>query len=273
MEEFIKDETLFARGKDKGQVDSRLKEASGLVESFKNPKCFWSINDSGNSAEVFLIDSTAKIKLVCNFQGIKNRDWEDIAIGAGPKKGIKYLHVAEIGDNNSQYDFKYLYRFEEPSLKNGPTQTITKLETLVIKMPDEKRDTETLMIDPSTNDLYIISKREEKVRVYLQKFPYADTLKPAKVLDLPFNWVTSGSISRDGREVLIKSYFAVFYWKRTNEKSLLELLKKSPRLLPYDIEPQGEAICFANDGSGFFTLSETRGVAPLAQLKFYKRLK
>ncbi|HCW08581.1 MAG TPA: PE-PGRS family protein, partial [Cytophagales bacterium] len=35
----------------------------------------------------------------------------------------------------------------------------------------------------------------------------------------------------------------------------------------------GEAICFAYDNSGFYTISETRIAQPLAQLKFYKRLK
>jgi len=96
----------------------------------------------------------------------------DVAIGPGAKRNKKYVYVAEIGDNNAQYDFKYLYRFEEPSIKDGAEQIIKNVETLVIKMPDGKRDTETLMIDPSTNDIYIISKREEKVHLYLQKYPY-----------------------------------------------------------------------------------------------------
>ena len=266
------DEKIFAKARDLGQIEQRLVEASGLVASFQNPGCLWAINDSDNPAEVFLIDSTAQTRMVCKLQGINNRDWEDIAIGPGPKQGKKYVYVAEIGDNNAKYDFKYLYRFEEPSVKNGAEQTITNVETLVIKIPDGKRDTEALMIDPTTNDLYIVSKREEKVRVYLQKYPYPkDTLKLSQVLELPFNWVTAGSISLDGREVLIKNYPTIYYWKRTNEKSLVELLAKSPKEIPYDPEPQGEAICFANDKSGFYTISETREGKPLAQLKFYKR--
>ncbi|GHM98588.1 hypothetical protein WSM22_00780 [Cytophagales bacterium WSM2-2] len=271
-QDFVKDDKRFAGAKEKGAIEQRLVEASGLVASFQNPGCLWALNDSGNPAEVFLIDNTAKTKMVCKLSGIVNRDWEDIAVGPGPKKEKKYIYVAEIGDNNAAYDFKYLYRFEEPSLKNGKEQTITNIETLVIKMPDGKRDTETLMIDPSNNDLYLVSKREEKVNVYLQKYPYPkDTLKPVKVLSLPFNWVTAGSISLDGKEVLIKNYPSIYYWKKTNEKSLVELLAKEPVELPYTPEPQGEAICFTNDKSGFYTISETRLGKPLAQLKFYKR--
>src|SRR5258708_8985666 len=265
-------EKLFNKAKDQGQIEQRLVEASGLVASFLNPGCLWVINDSDNPAEVFLIDSTARTKLVCKLQGINNRDWEDIAIGSGPKPGKKYVYVAEIGDNNAKYDFKYLYRFEEPSIKNGAEQTITNVETLIVKLPDGKRDTEALMIDPTNNDLYIVSKREEKARVYLQKYPYPkDTLRPVQVLELPFNWVTAGSISQDGKEVLIKNYPTIYYWKRTTEKTLAELLAKDPKQIPYDPEPQGEAICFTNDKSGFYTMSETREGKPLAQLKFYRR--
>ncbi len=265
-------ENLFDKAKDKGQVEKRLEEASGLAPSFINLGCLWSINDSDNPAEVFLIDSTAKTKMVCKLKGIANRDWEDIATGPGPKPGKKYVYVAEIGDNQAIYDFKYLYRFEEPSLKNGSEQEITNVETLIIKMPDGKRDSEAPLIDPTTKDLYIISKREEKSRVYLQKFPYPkDTLRPTKVLEFPFNWVTCGAISQNGREVFIKNYSHIYYWHLTNEKSLVDLMTKVPVEIPYVPEVQGESMCLTPDDSGFYTISETRDGMPLSQLKFYKR--
>jgi hypothetical protein len=269
---YVVNENLFDKAKSKGQLERRLEEASGLAASFKNPGDLWVINDSDNPAELFLIDSTAKTKMVCKLKGIENRDWEDIAIGLGPKPGKKYVYVGEIGDNDARYQFKYLYRFEEPSLKNGAAQTISGVETLVIKMPDGKRDTEALLIDPSSNDLYIISKREEKSRVYLQKYPYPkDTLRPIKVLEFPFNWVTCGAISQNGREVFVKNYSNIYYWKRTNEKSLVELMAKNPVEILYTPEPQGEAMCLTPDDSGFYTISETREGKPLAKLKFYKR--
>src|SRR5882724_7777911 len=93
-QDFIVNDKLFAKGKDKGQIEKRLVEASGLVASYQNVGCLWSLNDSGNSAEVFLIDSTGKTKLVCKLEGVKNRDWEDIAMGPGPKPGKRYVYVA-----------------------------------------------------------------------------------------------------------------------------------------------------------------------------------
>jgi hypothetical protein len=143
-------------------------------------------------------------------------------------------------------------------------------DTLVIHLPDGKRDAETLMIDPANNDLYIVSKREKKVQVYLQHFPYPDTLRPAKVLKIPFTRIVAGSISPNAQEVLMKDYENIYYWKRSGEKSLTQLLAKDPIELSYKPEVQGESICWNNDASGFYTLSESHE-GKMAQLKFYKR--
>jgi hypothetical protein len=261
----------FSKAINKGIIDVRLVEASGLVESVANPHCFWSLNDGGNPAEVFLIDTLAKIKMVCKLS-VKNRDWEDIAIGDGPIAGKKYIYVADIGDNLAVHKYKYIYRFEEPTIDGNKERAITAFDTLVIKLPGEKRDTETLMIDPTNSDLYVVSKREKKVHVYLQQFPYPDTLRPKKVLTLPFTLIVAGSISQNAQEVLLKNYGNVYYWKRSGEKALPELLAKPPIELPYDPEVQGESVCWSNDGAGYYTLSESHE-GKIAQLKFYKRLK
>ncbi|HEV8513695.1 MAG TPA: hypothetical protein VGQ59_10480 [Cyclobacteriaceae bacterium] len=261
----------FTKGVNKGIIDVRLEEASGLVESIANPGYLWSLNDGGNPAEVFLIDTLAKIKLVCKLN-VKNRDWEDIALGAGPIKGKKYIYVADIGDNLGVHDYKYIYRFEEPPLTNVAEQTISVFDTLVIKLPGKNRDTETIMIDPTNNDFYIVSKREKHVHVYLQHFPYPDTLRPEEVLKIPFTRIVAGSISHDSQEVLLKDYENIYYWKRSGEKTLIELLAKDPIELPYKPEEQGESICWNNNASGYYTLSESHE-GKIAQLKFYKRLK
>jgi len=265
------DGKLFSKGINKGIIDVRLVEASGLVESQVNPGYLWSLNDGGNPSEVYLIDTLAKIKLVCKLN-VKNRDWEDIALGAGPIEGRKYVYVADIGDNLGIHDYKYIYRFEEPSLAKGAQQAISNVDALVLKLPGENRDSETIMIDPTNNDFYIISKREKQVHVYLQHFPYPDTLRPVQVLKIPFTRIVSGSISHDAQEVLLKDYENIYYWKRSGEKSLTELLAKDPIELPYKPEVQGESICWNNDGSGYYTLSESHE-GKMARLKFYKRNK
>jgi hypothetical protein len=262
-------EGLFTNGEPLGKVSKRLEEASGLAASVNNPGYFWTINDSGNPAEVFLIDDHASIKLVCRLTKATNRDWEEIRVSADSDKN--YLYVADIGDNRAEYDLKFIYRFEEPVLTKTKNVTIEDIDTLIIKMPDGKRDTESVMIDPLTHDLYILSKREDSVGLYLSRYPFSkDTLVLDKVLKMPFHNIVSGDISSDGREVLLKTYDEIYYWKKSEIENISELLTKEPIELPYTREKQGEAITWARDGSGFYTLSESPK-DDWARLMFYKR--
>ena len=249
---------LFTEGHPLGRVDQRLKEASGLVASANNPGLLWTLNDSGNPAEVFLIDDHGRIQLVCKLDDIQNRDWEDIAIGAGPEKGKNYLYVADIGDNQARFDFKYIYRFEEPLWTKEKEQVITRIDTLVIRMPDGPRDAETLLIDPLNYDLFIISKREQAVGLYHAPFPFErDTLLLNKVSTLPMTQIVAGSMSTDGQELLLKDYDNIYYWKRSDKESLVQVLARKPIELSYEREQQGEAISWSLDATAFYTLSES----------------
>ncbi len=208
-------------------------------------------------------------------KGIEVADAEDIAIGPGPEDGVDYIYLGDIGDNFAQRDTKYIYRFPEPVWKEedqGKTITIDKVESISFDYPDGARDAETLMSDPVTGDLYIVSKRESRVHLY--HFPYPqDTeqkIEPELMGNLPLGSIVAGDISLEGNEVLLKSYDQVFYWKKEGGENLYELIRSNPVVLPYEREPQGEAITFATDQTGYFTLSEEVAIFP-AVLYFYKR--
>lgn len=260
----------FEWGKSMGvNRNHKLEEASGLVASSRNPGMLWSHNDSGNPPEIFLIDSAAVTKKIFTLSGIRNRDWEDIARGPGPVDSVSYLYVGDIGDNQSHHNKKYIYRFPEPSL-DDPTE-ILKVDTLTVTLEDGALDTEALMIDPVTKNLYLVSKREKNVRVYEIAYPFGKgTLLGKKVCTLPVETITGGDISPDGMEVLLKNYEKIFYWKKTGDETLIQLLMTPPTELPYHPEPQGEGIAWALNGSGFYTLSEN-AKGERAKLYFYKR--
>ena len=79
--------------------------------------------------------------------------------------------------------------------------------------------------------------------------------------------MVAGDISQNGQQVLLKSYTKVYYWKRTSSaEPIWQTLQRSPSILPYTLEPQGEAIGFTIDGAGYYTVSE--GVH--AKLYYYK---
>lgn len=252
--------------------NSKLKEISGGAASANHPGLFWLHNDSGNPSEIYLVDQDLQIRATCALP-VENRDWEDIAIGPGPEVGINYIYLAEIGDNISQYPTKYIYRFREPFWDSTSQELqVPKLDTISFRLEGKNKDTETLLIDPATNDLYVISKRDEPVWLYQLKFPYpTDTITQAKKIhSLPFKQIVAGDVSADGKQVLLKNYEHVYYWNNEKGVSIPQLLKTPPFEVPYEIEPQGETIMWARDQTGFYTLSE-KNLGKDSYLYSYKR--
>lgn len=277
-------EPHFAERQDRGLIEYEpLTEASGMVASRKNADVLWIHNDSGQKNTVFAVDSHGKHLGVYVLGGIHNRDWEDIAIGPGPEEGQQYLYIGDIGDNWARHDLKYIYRVPEPDVTADQTPaeiTLTNVATITLRYPDGKRDAETLLIDPTTKDLYIISKRETKVRVYRASYPQSTTapITLEHMATLALNehdsrsaWLTGGEISPSGQEILLKSYIGIHYWSRVPEQPVHEALMTEPVLLPYLPEPQGEAVCWKADEGGYYTVSEERDNIP-AHLYFYPRV-
>lgn len=253
------DSKVFLAPKQLAQLtDKKLEEVSGLAASKANPGLLWTLNDSGNPAIVYLVDEALKIRLSVKLKGIKNRDWEDIAVGPGPDGSKRYVYVADIGDNNARHAYKYIYRFEEPVLHNDISQiTITSFDTIVFRLEGEVKDTEAILVHPTTKNIYLVSKRERPVHLYELEVSASvvDTLVARDIGSLPLTQIVAADFSADGEEVLMKNYDNIYYWKLEG-RSLAEAMKDKPALLKYTEEPQGEAITFSLDGSGFYTLSE-----------------
>lgn len=266
------DSTIFLKGQALVEINSTLKEISGLAASAQNKDMLWTHNDSGNDAEIFLVDQKMNIRLTCKLKGITNRDWEDITVGPGPEPGKSYVYVGDIGDNLEIFRYKHVYRFEEPVLKTGNNViTISTFETITFELPDGSKDTEAMLIDPVTKDLYLISKNEIPSYLYQLKYPYSanDTTMAVKVTAIPFRKIVAADFSADGKEVIIKNYDNVYYW-RMNNQPLATVLKEKPYIVEYQKEPQGEAITFSRNNSGFFTASE-KVKGEKSYLYFYRR--
>jgi hypothetical protein len=294
-------DSFFEAGVVQGELHTKeLREASGLAASVGNPDLLWVHNDGGDKARIFLIDKHANFLSTVWLADIKHRDWEDMAIGPGPEEGKNYVYVGDIGDNDAKHKYKFIYRLEEPvaDWSKTPDTTVTNIKTIKFQMPDGSRDAESMMIDPVTRDIFIISKREQKVNLYRLPYPQSTTEEMTAELVLSklefnqfeekitsekngekltngyhaayYNQVVSCDISPDGSEVLVKSYSSVYYWKREKNERIADVIKRIPFRLPYSPEPQGEAIAFDVKGAGYFTLNEELGKNP-QQLIFYKR--
>lgn len=247
-------------------ISAELSELSGLFISKDN--LFFVHNDSGDTSRFFAIDAKGNLVSTLYFKGDASNkhygvtDCEDIAGGPGPVKNKTYIYLGDIGDNGNNRPYVTVYRFPEPSKSSGKMQIAS--EAVQLKYPNGPQDAETLMIDPISKELIIISKRQDTVGIYSASLNFKNkdtvTMKKQGSLFLPgrglFKYVVSGDISRDGRQIILKTYTDVYYWLRNGKESMSQALQRTPTKLPYKPEPQGEAIGFTPDGKAYYCISE-----------------
>lgn len=273
---------IFDEGETLGIVEPPLYEISGIAASINYPGYFWVHNDSGNSPIVYLVDEDMKIILSIELTNTSNIDWEDIACLRSPYDGKVYIYIGDFGDNAAVRNQVRLIKIAEP--EGVSIDTLTERlrlenadhESIFFEYADGPKDAESLIIDPYNLDMYVISKREFRSRVFYKKYPYEKKEDGNVVLEhiatLPFNFAVAADISQLGDEILVKSRIKVKYWKREGNENLKETFSRPPICLPYIPEPQGEAICFSLSADAFYTVSEIKGYEALeVTLNRYRR--
>jgi hypothetical protein len=247
-----------------GTVDAaEATELSGLVLSHTQAGVLWAHNDSGDRARVFALRTDGRLMGSLDVPGAEAVDWEDLAIGPGGD-----LLIGDIGDNGSARASIDVYRVPEPRQPavGGVTAPATRLR---LRYPDGPHDAETLLADPRTGELVVITKRLDgrsaifTTRVPERGVPAQATLRGRGTLGFGFGGLaTAGDVSADGRTVVVRTYSGFSVWTRRPGTSLAATLRRTPcsgrvSLMP---EGQGEALALTRSGRSFFTVPE--GASP-----------
>lgn len=299
-----------------------LPEPSGLTFSTRpeNTNYLWTIQDSGAAANFTAINkATAASSGNWSVTGAANVDWESCTSIASLQKII----AGDVGNNANAANSKgagidlILYRCNEPIITGGngniaaPDVEIIQCVFPAGNLPAH-RDVEAIFADPLTGDVYIVTKRITPVKLY--KLAYAVSYAGIQTLtfvgdltaDATFNtisttvsgnngYVTDACISPDGSEIILRSYSALYYWKRTSVESIFQALSRTynrilteeyvgggggpentastnPKFFHPEGEPQGESVTFDRSGRNFYTCSEfVSGQADPANVSFNRR--
>jgi hypothetical protein len=266
--------TPFTGGVEAGTVAvGGVSEASGIAASRSRPGLLWIHNDSGDSARVYAIKPDGSAVAEYELLGVRAIDYEDIAVGPGPDRGVSYIYLGDIGDNFANRPYVVVHRFREPdaSVSSGEIDA-DDVAILELTYPDGAHDAEALMSDPVTGDLFVITKNVAgKNGVYRASYPQSERSRNTleRVATVTFSGqgasdlaVTAADISIGGDEILIRTYNKGALWKRAPGESVAAALTRAPEPVPVPgppTEPQGEAICFSSDASSYYTRGE--GVA------------
>ncbi len=205
-------------------VDTRIDEASGIVESRSLPGVLWTHNDSGDSARFFAASTGGTILGVFNLSGASAFDWEDIALG--PKSGGgNYLYLGDIGDNDTVRSEIAIYRVDEPQIATGATIAATDYSRARLQYPDGPHNAESLIVDPLTGELYIVTKSAvgSVYRASADTFDHPGQLNALESLGhltVPLHKPSAADISPDGSQILIRDRSTTAYlFERAPDKA------------------------------------------------------
>lgn len=256
-----------AYGAGKASVDldaPALLEASGLAFSGQSPGVLWTHNDSDPDGPRLYAFATATGALLGTYtlQGAGVNDWEDMALGPGPVADKPYLYVGDTGDNNKERTQIRVYRALEPPVdvnQQGLMAGIGGVEALTFTYPGGSRDSEAMIVDPVSGDLFLVTKEAMAVaEVYRAKAPLASgVLERVAEADLgAMGLATGAGVSAAGDWVVVRSYFSARMWLRPQGLPLAQAFMSTPCTVPLAMEIQGEAIAFAAEGLTYYTVSE-----------------
>ncbi len=244
-----------------GQLGSdQLDEVSGLVASGRSNERFWVHNDSGDSAKLYAISSSGDLEQAVNLSGSSARDWEDISGGPGPEAGEPYLYVGDIGDNRKVRASVKVNRIVEPAASSGSSST-ADFDSIELFYPDGPHNAETLLVDPWDGSLLIVTKTAGGTAQLFSTEYFGPGNHSRQLVHRGSVTVsetaTAGDVSRDGFDLLIRGYSGLYGWSRSVNEPLWSALSAQSGCRVNSVgEPQGEAVGFLADGSGYLTISE-----------------
>jgi hypothetical protein len=178
--------------------DERVDESSGLAKAYKYEGIYWTVNDSGDTARVFGVDTTGKVKMTLNFKA-EVRDVEAVAVD---RDGT--IYVADIGDNKANRDMIEIYTIAEPDQLGDSEVRYHRYDFVY---PDGAHDAETLLVEPGTNQLYIVTKSAKGAAIYAAPpAPSREgTNELVKLAPAPAGLFTDGTFLPDGQRVVLRT--------------------------------------------------------------------
>ena len=212
-------------------TDPAIVESSGLVVT--DDGLFVTVNDSGDSGRVFVVAPSG------DTVGVTSWDGEPIDVEALAPAGPGFVWVGDIGDNTASRD-----SVEVLKVPVGRGDQHVDPERYELVYPGGPRDAETLMANPHTGQLFVVSKVLFGGTVYAAprdlSADHPNELRP--VAD-SVGFATDGSFFPDGRHYVVRDYTGATVYTFPGHEKVGDLR------LP--AQKQGEGIAVDADGAVF----------------------
>jgi hypothetical protein len=181
----------------------RITESSSLAVSTTYPGLIYTTNDSGDGANVYVLDRSGALVGTTTLAGVDAVDIEAISAGADGS-----LVVGDIGDNDVERSSVQVYRIPQPGLGDHTVRPAT----VSLTYADGPRNAESLVYDAATGRVVIVSK---ELFGHVYRTPpnvfSRSTATLTKVANGPMV-ATDATLLDGGRAVAVRTYHdAVIY--------------------------------------------------------------
>jgi hypothetical protein len=245
-----------------------LPEISGIALSNYRADAFWAHNDSGNSAELFLVSTDGRTLARFKLLGATALDWEDICTFELGDQG--YIAIGDVGDNSKRRASVRIYLLPEPKI-DSKASSIVELQTSDFKAidftyTDGPRDCEAMAFDRTSRSFWMVERILQTERT--DQMPGIYFLKMTEQLEalhgvarrigkFPRPNVTGMDFSRDNYTVVVRDYFFAHLMTRNAGQRWRELFQQGEWVtIPLPLQRQGEAVCFSQDAKSIIVASE-----------------
>jgi hypothetical protein len=243
-----------------------------MVASRQNPGVLYAHLDTGGGAILYATTTDGAALGEYTLSDLEQEDWEDMAVGIGPGGG-QFVYFGDFGDNAAggggggasadPRDEVQIFRVVEPlvSVEQAFTEQTVEWEVLRFTYPDGAHNAETLLVDPQTGDLVIVTKATGTVAAY--RAPGDSPADAVSELQLVATFdigqgeeASAGDMSPSGDRVLLRTYNSLLIWERPRGASLADVFAESGTEIPSAEEARGEAVTFSADGSSWYSSGE-----------------
>ena len=256
-------------------------ESSGVAASKCQPGVYWTHNDSGDDPNIYAFSEKGENLGTFRVTNSQNDDWEDIA-EFKDASGKCFIYIADIGDNKARRADRTIFRVAEPQIDERTRGTESKnaiatdpAAVLNFRYPDSERNAETMMVNPLTGDIYVLTKSIEHGSEVFKlsgnfsnpAIAIAQRVGTVVVPNVPNGQLTGGDISPDGERVVLCDYSWGYELEiPTAAKNFDEIWKMKPARIDIGRLPQTEAIGYTADGSAIIATSEKKH-PPIVKVK------
>jgi hypothetical protein len=269
-----------------GRIDLKdINESSGIAASKCQPGVFWTLNDSGDDAFIFAINEKGDDLGTWRVESAQNFDWEDIA-EFRDASGKCSIYIGEIGDNDLERPVHSVYRVNEPIVSGQSSGTDRKTalltdpaEQVKFRYADRNANAETLMVHPTTGDIYVLTKRfDGPSAIYKIKPSFgsdsvaiAEKLGDLAVPNVPNGYLTGGDISPDGKRAVVCDYSAAYELSiPADSTNFDDIWTQTPVMIDRGDLEQGEAVGYTPDGNSLILTSEKKR-SPVVMIERQKK--